>query len=119
VERGQFGESLAVDHLKRNGFAVLGRNWRFGSGEIDIIALEKSSGALVFVEVKLRNANALTSGYFAVNRKKKEILRKTCRAYLRKFAASAILYRFDIIEIRMDGNSGTHEISHYENVKLF
>ncbi|MDR1402007.1 MAG: YraN family protein [Puniceicoccales bacterium] len=115
---GKLGEDLAVDFLRRKHFKILRRNWTFGKGEIDIVALDMSCDVLVFVEVKLRAKGALIPGYFAVNTKKKNILRRTCRAYLRNFAAADIPHRFDVIAVEMC-ESGSPEIFHYENVKLF
>jgi putative endonuclease len=119
LKLGRVGESLAVCHLKRNGFSILERNWVYDKGEIDIIAFDRKNRLLVFVEVKLRYADALTPGYFAVNAKKKRTLLRTCRAYLRKCTTSDVCYRFDIIEVKRDRSDGSHKIFHYENVKLF
>jgi putative endonuclease len=49
---GALGERAAGRHLRRHGYRVLGRNVRTRLGEIDLLAEEKSSGALVIVEVK-------------------------------------------------------------------
>ena len=38
---GKKGESLAVDHLEKNGYIILERNYRFDKAEVDIIALVK------------------------------------------------------------------------------
>jgi putative endonuclease len=96
----------------------LHRNWTFGKGEIDIVAFDRRCETLVFVEVKLRSERSLVSGYSAVNAKKKYVLRKACRAYLGQFSSSDVSYRFDVVEIRAL-QSGSYEIFHYENVKLF
>jgi putative endonuclease len=121
INLGSMGESIAVDFLKKKKFKILSRNWTFGRGEIDIVALDESEkqAILVFVEVRLRAADAFKSGYFSVDAKKKDILRRTCKAYLRKFLRSHICYRFDIIEIKMDRAQQSQKISHFENVKLF
>jgi putative endonuclease len=116
---GNMGEDLAADFLKKRNFRILKRNWVFKKGEIDIIAFDKNFGVLVFVEVKLRAAQSLVSGYFGVDERKKNILRKTCMAYLRRIANQQICYRFDIIEVQMDKIQKTHKVFHYENVKLF
>ena len=51
-KRGRMGEELTVRELKRRGFRILRRNWRFLRNEIDIIA--EKEGRVVFVEVKTR-----------------------------------------------------------------
>jgi Holliday junction resolvase-like predicted endonuclease len=74
---------------------------------------------LVFVEVKLRSESSLVPGYFAVSAKKKDILRKTCKAYLRNFTTAGVPHRFDIVEVKIRDSGNLPEILHYENVKLF
>jgi len=55
VIKGKKGEDLAVEFLKKQGFRIIERNWRYSRmGEIDIIALDDD--ALVFVEVKARTS---------------------------------------------------------------
>ncbi|MDR1433342.1 MAG: YraN family protein [Puniceicoccales bacterium] len=115
---GKVGEDLAVDFLRGKNFKILARNWTYGKGELDVVAFDGASAVLVFIEVKLRSGRALVPGYFAVDAKKKSVLRRTCMGYLRAFTSDSVSYRFDVIEVRMGGD-GKHEISHYENVKLF
>ncbi|MBM2840326.1 MAG: hypothetical protein HW412_854 [Bacteroidetes bacterium] len=45
-EQGNKGEDIAMRHLKRFGFEIVEMNYRFGHGEIDIIA--KDGDTLVF-----------------------------------------------------------------------
>ena len=49
---GRYGEQLAVRHLEAQGCQVLARNWRTGTGEIDVVV--RDGAALVVVEVKTR-----------------------------------------------------------------
>jgi putative endonuclease len=53
---GEAGERYATDYLIKNGYKILDRNWRIRGGEIDIVALYKST--LVFVEVKTRTSTS-------------------------------------------------------------
>ena len=46
------GEDLAAEHLKKSGYKILFRNWKWGKNEIDIIA--EKDDTVVFVEVKTR-----------------------------------------------------------------
>ena len=50
---GNAGESIACAYLKKIGYKILERNFRYEGGEIDIIALDK--GVTVFIEVKYRS----------------------------------------------------------------
>lgn len=47
---GNIAEDKAAEHLKRNGFKIIKRNFYSKFGEIDIIA--RKDGELHFVEVK-------------------------------------------------------------------
>ncbi|MDR1233209.1 MAG: YraN family protein [Puniceicoccales bacterium] len=119
IDLGKQGEDLAANFLKQKSFKILKRNWTYGKGEIDLIAFDKCHNTLVFIEVKLRSADAFVTGYFAVNKKKKDILRKTCKAYLRRFSSPNICHRFDVVAIEANQIENSHRIWHYENVKLF
>ena len=55
-DEGAQAEALAARFLADNGLAIIDRNWRHRSGELDLVA--RDGDALVFVEVRLRsNAN--------------------------------------------------------------
>ena len=47
---GQIGEKAVANHLKRQGFKILGKNYLKKWGEIDVIA--KKSNVVHFIEVK-------------------------------------------------------------------
>lgn len=49
---GKYGEELAAQHLQKQGYKILARNFQKRYGEIDIVAQEGNT--LVFVEVKTR-----------------------------------------------------------------
>ena len=52
AELGRIGEKTAALWLGERGYAVLGRNLRFGRDEIDLVA--ESGDTVCFVEVKTR-----------------------------------------------------------------
>ncbi len=82
---GDRGERLAAEWLERErGFRIVARNWRSPHDrrdELDVIAREGE--ALVFVEVKTRAADALVPGYYAVDERKKRVVRRAAAAYRR------------------------------------
>ena len=50
--RGNIAEGIAINFLKKKKFTVLTTNYRYRGGELDIIAYDKESKELVFVEVR-------------------------------------------------------------------
>ena len=113
---GRIGESKAAKFLnKKKGMRVLVRNWRQGKDEIDLVCEDR--GVLVFVEVKTRSGPA-GSGYYSVNRRKKNAQRRACLSYMSQLARRPAHFRFDIVEV-MVGTGGTIDLHHYENVRLF
>lgn len=114
---GRHGERLASRFLKKKGYKILRRNWRYGHSELDLIAVDTE--VLVFVEVRLRQKAALVHGIGSISRKKKFALKRACLAYLKKFAPNTPTYRFDVIDIEHDSRENTDTIFHFENVELF
>jgi len=49
---GRRGEAAAARYLRRRGLKILSRNFRARSGEIDLVALDRETDTIVFVEVK-------------------------------------------------------------------
>jgi putative endonuclease len=62
-ELGEKGEELARNFLRKKGYKIIERNWRFGKDEIDIIAIDNDY--LVIVEVKTRRSNYFAEPEFA------------------------------------------------------
>ena len=121
---GAEGERLAAGFLrKKNGYKIIARNWRSPRDrrdEIDLICRDED--VLVFVEVKTRAADALVSGYYAVNQAKKRVMLRACTAYLRALGPAGRLptYRFDVVEVERDTKNGAAPVvRHFENVPLF
>ena len=115
---GVRGEMLAAAHLRRRGYAVVTRNWRNPRDrreEIDLVC--RDGAVLVFVEVKSRGAGALVPGYYAVDRRKRRVLRRAIGSYLCRLRPAPRTFRFDVVEVTWRGREG--EVRHFENVALF
>ncbi len=100
-EIGDLGERIATHRLRLHGYTVKERNWRYGHGELDIIATTWHD--IVFVEVKTRTCapEALDSApppRAAVNRDKQRLTRATAQAYLRTHPTKKHP-RMDVIEL--------------------
>lgn len=106
-ELGKKGEELAVEHLRKNGYEILDRNWTFQKAEIDIIA--QKEGVLAVIEVKTRSSLDFGSPQDFVKPKKIQLLVKAVNAYINDREIDFDV-RFDIIAIHK--NSETFVIEH-------
>ena len=96
---GDYGELIASSWLRSQGLKVLRRNFRWGdSGEIDIVCRERDQ--LIFIEVKSNACLSHGRPGRAVNRHKRELLRRGARNWLMLLNRSVPI-RFDIIEVRL------------------
>ena len=93
---GAWGEALAAEHLRKNGFTLVARNYRCRFGEIDLIA--ENRRYIVFAEVKLRKSAAYAEAREFVDRRKQERLRTTASIWLEDHE-TGLQPRFDVIEI--------------------
>lgn len=97
---GEIGENMAADLLREKGYAILERNYRCKSGEIDIIA--EKYGELCFVEVKTRQGFNYGRPCEAITEEKKKHIRRTAREYIDAMKAQGIFPRrvnYQLIEI--------------------
>jgi putative endonuclease len=119
-ERGAAGERLAAEFLhKGQGYQIVVRNWRNPRDyrqEIDLVC--RDGDVLVFVEVKSRSADALVPGYYAVDRRKKRVLRRAIHAYLTQLRLRPRTFRFDVAEV-ITGGQMPSQVLHFQNVPLF
>jgi putative endonuclease len=106
---GQKGEDLAADHLKKAGFRILFRNWKWGKHEIDIIADKKD--LIVFVEVKTRSDDYQMHPVTAITPEKQKSIIFAADGYLKRFNIDKES-RFDVIIIIKKMES--YEIDHIE-----
>jgi len=122
ANRGAAGERRAELFLTRErGYRRVARNWRNPADrreEIDLVM--KDGEVLVFVEVKTRTQGALVTGYHAVDDRKRRVMRRAVRAYLRGLMEPPHTYRFDVVEVGWPrkGEQGEPEVKHFESVRL-
>ena len=120
---GRWGENVAVEHLRRNGYVIVDRNPRPVKKdkrlEIDVVAWDKKEDAIVFVEVKQHKRISFVARRLqSVDTRKKRNLLRACNAWRRinKWHGS---FRFDVIEVYGTPEGGRPFIDHAENVGLF
>ena len=107
---GRQGEALAVAYLKKKKYQILERNFRFGRGEIDIIARDKET--LVFIEVKTRTTTAFGFPEESVTPRKQTQIRQLAQGFLAQKNLPPTAIRFDVIaiELRSSEDYSLHHI---------
>ena len=120
-EIGILGERRAARYLALRGYIIRELNWRFGKGEIDLIATTLRD--VVFVEVKTRTYSpeelpVAPPPRLAVHAEKQRITRQTAQHYLRTHPTSK-QPRMDVIEIRLvrGDNGGRPKVAEIHHIK--
>jgi putative endonuclease len=112
--RGAIGEQAAVDLLASLGFEILARNFRTKYGELDIVAIDRST--LVFCEVRTRvGRNAIAYALESIGPGKRMQLRKMAREWFRLSAADAPVTRgtrFDAVAVAITRDGRVLSIEH-------
>lgn len=103
------GERRAADFYEKNGYQIVGRNFRTRFGEIDLIA--QKGETLVFSEVKaLPGGNSEILAEELGQRKRRKII-ETAKYFLKNHRQySNKLIRFDAVVIDMPGFESVHLI---------
>lgn len=96
---GKAGEELAERYLKRQGYAIVERNYRCPLGEIDLIAIDKR--AVVFVEVKTRRVDTSGAPLESVNGAKQRRLKRVALHYLNRHHLHDRDVQFDVVGISL------------------
>ncbi len=115
LQRGRWGEDLAVRHLERLGLTVIDRNWRCSEGEIDIVADDTERDTIVICEVKTRSSEDFGSPLAAVTPLKVRRLRALAGAWMRAHDRHAREVRIDVIGILLS-RSGAPSLEHLRGV---
>jgi len=109
----KIGEKLAVQHLKRQKYQVIGVNIRFREGEIDIIA--KKGSCLIFVEVKTRTNWKFGYPEQALTETKKQRLAEAIGRYILETDYLG-KWRADLIAIDLSDKQA--KLRHYQAIEL-
>lgn len=132
--RGNFAEGIAISFLKKKKFRVLKTNYQYRGGELDIIAFDKESKELVFVEVRSKWCARLAKDYHklpiipedTVNFIKFRKIEKTAWYFLEKenkawspyFKKLPIYsfpeWRIDLVSVTIEKHSLHAQIRHYK-----
>lgn len=120
LSTGQRGERAAFFWLRHRGYTVVARSWRSARapGDLDLIAWQPGSAdgpkqnTLCFIEVKTRTTRLVAPAHFAVDDRKRRVLRRLARHYLhqlpaRPVNAQPVATRFDILSIYFEQDKPT------------
>lgn len=103
-QQGQIAEDIACDYLRREGLKLRERNFRSPAGEIDLIM--QDGDIIVFVEVRYRSNNQVTSAVETINSSKRRRIVKSGGHYLQKHRlCNAVFCRFDVVILGRDASA--------------
>jgi putative endonuclease len=94
---GAYGETVAARHLTAAGMVLLDRNWRGRAGEIDLVLRDRH--VLVICEVKTRSSDACGTPLEAVDRRKRDRLRRLAAEWLRAHEVHPTDVRIDLVGV--------------------
>ena len=96
---GKKYENMAACYLKKQKYKIVATNFSCPAGEIDIIAYDKGSKYIVFVEVKYRATALFGRPIEAITPEKMRKIRIASQVYLKSKGWLDKNYRYDAIEI--------------------
>jgi len=113
---GNFGEKIAVKYLKKKGYKILDKNFKYRKyGEIDIVA--KKGRDISFIEVKTRETADKDSPYNPEDNitffKQKQLV-KLSKIYLAKNNLLDFPWQIDIIAIEINPFTRKEKLRHIE-----
>jgi putative endonuclease len=97
IALGAYGEKLAERWYVQEGYVVVARNWRCGTGEIDLLV--RRGNQLVVAEVKTRSSDRFGVPAYAVNAAKQRKLRALAQAWLASTDEYFDEVRFDVVSV--------------------
>ncbi len=109
-EFGKLGEQIAVDFLRKRGYEICFRNYRYLKAEVDIIA--KKGETLAVVEVKTRTSDFLEDIQSVISPKKIKLLVLAADQYVQEHDLD-IEVQFDVIMV-LKKKEG-FDVEHLEN----
>lgn len=129
---GEIGENLASEHLAKNGYKIVERNYSKKWGEIDIIA--KKANKLHFIEVKSVSREMFTNeggdvihetpndSYRAednIHFHKLQRLGRAIQSYLLdRDIPDNMDWQFDVVTVYIDSNKGLSKVHLLEDIIL-
>ncbi len=112
---GQLGEKIAIKHLNKLGYDIVGTNYRCHLGELDIIAREGT--CLVFIEVRTKTGKRFGQAIEAMTKNKIKRLKRLSQYYMQHKYRREVLCRLDFIALQLNGeNYSVERIDHIKGI---
>jgi len=114
---GTRGEEDAYFYLRKQGYAIVARNFRSPRcrGEIDLIGWD--ADVLCFIEVKTRTSRDVKTAEAAVDRHKRREVAEVAREYRRPLPSSC-QWRFDIVSVYYENSASRPQFEVFRNASL-
>lgn len=97
---GRHAEELAWEHLSRQGYRLVERNFRGRFGEVDLIAWDQD--VLCFVEVRSRSSTDHGDPLESIDRRKINRIGKAAYEWLESYRGDWPQMRFDAIGVVLE-----------------
>lgn len=95
---GKWGEDEAQSYLQARGYVLMERDWHSGKRDIDLIMKSPDGTQLVFIEVKTRTSDVISSPSDAIDVKKIRNIGLAANNYIKMHNIDSGM-RFDVITI--------------------
>ncbi|MEO1617886.1 MAG: YraN family protein [Planctomycetota bacterium] len=113
---GRQGEQAAARLLRKKGLVIVAQSESDRAGEIDLIAADRKTRAMIFVEVKTLRTTRPGHPADRVDENKQRRITHAAIRYLKRRNLLGIPSRFDVVAIWWpDGNPQPTAIEHYEH----
>lgn len=115
-KKGDEAEEVAFLYLKKNGYAILERNWATHFGEIDIVA--EKARAVVFVEVKSQEKTEDADLFPERNvtwQKQRKLIRAAEYFLIKNKYPDDTNWQIDVIGVFLDQKNRTADVRHLKN----
>ena len=98
---GRRGEDLAHRFLRKEGYAIVARNYRLASGDAEADLIARDGDDVVIVEVKTRETDAYGPPDRAVGPDKLRHMMRVAREYSRKANVPMDRMRLDVVTVTL------------------
>ena len=113
---GRRGEQFAARLLRQKGLVVLSESESDRAGEIDVVAVERRSGTLIFVEVKTLQTQKPGHPADRVDEQKQGRVTRAALRFLKREKLLGTPCRFDVIAVWWPkGEPVPRRVEHYEH----